>query len=63
MSKHDYYKIVLSLISHDVIDKYNLMDNKINGFIYVRVEKLMYGLVQVGIISYTDINDHLRPFG
>ena len=35
MSKNYYYKIALSLIPQDVIYKYNLMDKKMNGFIYV----------------------------
>ena len=27
MSKHEYYKIALSLIPQDIINKYNLVDN------------------------------------
>ena len=37
MVKHEYYNISLSLISQDVIDEYNLIDNQINKFLYVRV--------------------------
>ena len=48
---YEYYKIALSLIPQDIIDNYNLMDNKINGFLYVKVEKGMYGTVQAGIIE------------
>ena len=39
------------------------MENQINGFLYVRVEKLMYGLVQAGIISQTALKEHIRTFG
>ena len=39
------------------------MDKQINGFLYVMVEKLMYGLVQAGIIAHTVLKEHLRPFG
>ena len=53
MAKHEYYKIFISLIPQEVIDEYNLMDKQINGFLYVRAEKGMYGLVQVGIIAHT----------
>ena len=45
MSKHEYYNIALSRIPQDIIDKYNLMDKQNNLFLYVRVEKGMYGLV------------------
>ena len=37
MSKHEYYNISLIMIHQDIIDKYNLMDKQINGFLYVRV--------------------------
>ena len=53
MYKHEYYKIALILIPQDTISNYNLMYKKINGFLYVRVEKGMYGLVHAGIISHT----------
>ena len=39
------------------------MEKKINSFIYVRVDKGMYGLVQSGIIAHMDLREHLRPFG
>ena len=42
MEKHEYYNIKLSLIPQDVIDIYNLMDQKINKFIYIRMDKVMY---------------------
>ena len=62
MLKHGYYRIDLSLIPKDIIEKYNLMDKKINGFIYVRVEKGLYGLFQSGTIAHTALKKHLRPF-
>ena len=57
MSKYEYYKIALSLISQDIIDKYNLMDKQRNGFLSDKVEKGKYGTVQAGIIeTHSDIN-------
>ena len=43
MSKNEYYKTALSLISQEVINKYNLMDNQINIFLYVGVENEFMG--------------------
>ena len=43
----------LNLISKEVIDNYNPMDQQINGFLYVRMEKGMYGLFWEGISSHT----------
>ena len=39
------------------------MDKHINGFLYVRVEKGMYGLVLAGIIAHTALKEHIQPFG
>ena len=44
-------------------DKYNLTENKIEAFIYVRMEKGMYSLVQSGIIAHTALKKHQFPFG
>ena len=63
MAKHEFYNISISLIPQEVIDEYDLMDKQINGFLYVRVEKGMYGLFQAGIIPHTALREHLRPFG
>ena len=63
MAKHEYYKISINLIPQEVIDEYNLMDKQINCFLYVRVEKGMYGLVQAVIIAHTALKEHLQPFG
>ena len=38
------------------------MEKKINSFLYVRVEKVMYGLFQAGIIAHVVLKEHLRPF-
>ena len=51
------------MIPQDIIDNYNLMDKQTKGFLYVRAEKGMYGLVQAGIISNTALKGNLRPFG
>ena len=62
MANYEYYKIDISLIPQDVIDEYNLMENQINVFLYVRVYKGVYGLVQAGIIAHTVLEEHLQPF-
>ena len=38
------------------------MDNQINGFIFIRLDKGMYALVQAGMIAHTALKEHLRPF-
>ena len=63
MEKHEYYNIAIRLIPQEVIDEYNPTDKQINRFLYVWVDKEMYGLVQAGIIAHTALKEHLRPFG
>ena len=62
MPKHEYYKISIILIPQEISDEYNLMDNKFNSFIYVKVKKGMYGLVQAGLIAHTALRENLIPF-
>ena len=38
MPKKQFYKIEIILIPQYIIDKYNLMEKQIDGFLYVRVE-------------------------
>ena len=58
-AEHEYYKIDFSLILQDVIYKYNLIDRKINSFLYVRVDKGMHGIFQAGIITHTALKEYL----
>ena len=62
MSKHELYKIAISLIPQDIIDKYKLTEKQLDGFVYVRVKLGMYVLVQAIIIAHMDLKKHLRPF-
>ena len=63
MVKHEIYNIAIVLIPQEGIDEYNLIDKQINRFLYVRVEKGMYGLFLGEIISKTALKEHIRPFG
>ena len=39
------------------------MEKEINGILYVRVEKGMYGIYQEGIIVNTEMKEHIWPLG
>ena len=39
------------------------MVNQISVFLYVRLEKGIYGLVQAGTIAYAALKEYLCPFG
>ena len=62
MSQHELYNIAISLIPQEIIDKYKSPENQIDSFVYVRVKKGMYGLVQARIISHMDLKKYMFPF-
>ena len=52
LDRSEYAKIHISMIPQEIIDKYNLMEYvDTNGFVYIRIDKGMYGLPQAGIIA------------
>ena len=45
MNKKEHYNIEINLIPKEIISKCDLLVKQINVYVYVRVEKGMYGLV------------------
>ena len=43
--KAEYLKIALKKNPQEIIDKYDLLNKRCNRYLYVRIEKGMYGLV------------------
>ena len=59
----EFMRILLKIIPEEIIDAYNLtalVDNK--GWIYMRIEKGMYGLKQAGIIANQELVKHMATF-
>ena len=57
-------RIPLKIIPQEIIDAYNLtalVDEQ--GWIYMRIQKFMYGLKQSGIIANQEVVKHMAPFG
>ena len=57
-------RVPLKSIPQEIIDDYNitaLVDNQ--GWIYMRIEKGMYGLKHAGIIANQELVKHMAPFG
>ena len=56
-------RIPLKIIPQDTIDSYNptsLVDDQ--GWIYMHIEKVIYGLKQAGIIANQELVKHMAPF-
>ena len=45
------------------VGRYNLQEKSHNGYIYARVTKGIYGLLQSGRISHDSLLKHLEPYG
>ena len=60
----EFMRIPLKIIPQDIIDTYYLkalVDDQ--GWIYMRIEKGMYGLKQAGIIANQELVRRMAPFG
>ena len=55
MDIYEYMKIKFDMIPKEIKDKYNLHDKENNGYVYIEIQKGMYGLKQVGVLA----NEHL----
>ena len=60
----EFMHIILKIIPQEIIDAYNLailVDNQ--GWIYMCIDKGVYGLKQSGIIANQELVKHMDPFG
>ena len=60
----EFMHIPLKIIRQEIVDGYNL-DTLVNnqGWIYMHMDKGMYGLKQAGIIDNQELVKHMDPFG
>jgi hypothetical protein len=63
MKKHEYMRIHISLIPPEIIEEYDLLPKVHNDFIYIRIEKGMYGLPQAGLLANQLLEKRLKPHG
>ena len=61
LTRCKYPRIDISLIPEKIIQQYNLLPLVINGFVYLDICKVMYGLSQVGHLSNIYFPNAWRP--
>ena len=54
--------MAIKIIPQEIIDKFYLSNKQCNGYLYVRIEKGMYGPVQALIIAHEALKEHLQPY-
>ena len=60
----EYMKFHLHIIPQEIIDEYALHDLvDEDGWVYLNIVKVMYGLKQAGIIANMELTKHLDKFG
>lgn len=56
-------KLPWKLFPEDIRRKYKLYEKEHNGYIYMKINKGMYGLKQAATLAFHQLVDHLRTFG
>ena len=61
MEEPEYMKVNYKYFLHDIRKRYNL-DELVhsNDYVYIKIQKGMYGLKQVAILAYTQVTILLR---
>ena len=62
MSRYEYMKIALDIVSDEIIRQYNLCDLASNGWVYMEIRKGMPGLKQAGRILNDSLQLHISKF-
>ena len=62
MNRSEYIMIQISIITQEFLDKYNLKDKALNGYIFTWVNKGIYGILQEGRIAHDTLVQHLGPY-
>ena len=63
MNRYEYMKLPLDIIAEEIIQQYNLRNLAHKYFVYMEIQKGMYGLPQAGKIANDKLKLHLAKFG
>jgi hypothetical protein len=51
LPRFEYIKLLISRFPEEIIQKYNLNDLAVDGWVYIEIRKGMYGLKQAGLLA------------
>jgi len=63
MDRYEYMRMPLKLIPDEIIDLYQLRDKAKGEYVYMEIQKGMYGLPQAGILANTLLRERLATHG
>jgi hypothetical protein len=60
--RFEYMQMLLSRFPDEIVKKYNLGALAVDGWVYIEIRKVMYGLKQAGLLANQLLQTHLAPF-
>jgi hypothetical protein len=63
LPRYEYMGMVLSRFLEEIVDKYNIKALAVDGWVYIEIRKVMYGLKQAGLLANHLLQTRLAPFG
>ena len=63
MKGPEFMRVPVHMIPEEIMQLYNLFDKVVDGYVYVKICKGMYGLPQAERIANEQLKDKLAPFG
>jgi hypothetical protein len=63
LTRFEYMKMLLSRFPEEIVQKYNLNALAVDGWVYIEIQKGMYGLKQAGLLASQLLQTRLAPFG
>ena len=51
LDQYEYMKMPIALFPADIIDHYGLNNKVLDGYVYMEIQKGMYGLPQAGVLA------------
>ena len=59
LDRYQYMQMPIKLIPQEFINMYNLTVKVKNGYVYIKIQKGMYGLLQAGILANKLLKERL----
>jgi hypothetical protein len=63
MERYEYMRVPIHMIPDEIMEAYNLTPLIKNGFVYVEIQRGVYGLPQAGKIANDQLIQFLKPHG
>jgi hypothetical protein len=62
LPRYEYIRMLLSCFIEEIVEKYNLKALVVDGWVYIKIRKGMYGLKQAGLLANQLLQNRTAPF-